>query len=105
MEPADNEAEVGAAVAGDWMGGGRHTDVSNVLYRGSPGGTYIQVGYRVHVPSYWKKYGRVPLSVGMKNDGVDASAEPGQYVSVLFPGNVHSGGGCEVGVDIRRPLS
>ena len=52
-ELAEGVAEMGAVVAGAWLGGGGCADVDNVLHRGGLGGATLQAGVVGHVPADW----------------------------------------------------
>ena len=64
---------MGAAVAGDWKGGGGCADVGGVLYHGSIGGTSIWFGDMVRIPVHWEDYGRVTPLGGTKTDEEDSA--------------------------------
>ena len=80
---------------------GKHTDVRDVIYHGSSGGTSIWVRDLIHVPTYWEDAGRVSTSGGMENGGSYATGEPLRDIDATLPGGGDRGGGHVGGGDLH----
>ena len=92
LELAERATEMGASIVGAQKGGGRCTDVGNILHHCVSSGSPLWVGVVGNVPADWEGDGQNSPSEDTSADGADTTSERIWDVDIPSPGTVN--GGC-----------
>ena len=83
---------MGVVVAGDETGGGRYSDVGDILCRGGSCGTYLRDGDVGYVPAHWEDSEQITPLGALQTEKTADEGESGWYMRITPTGGGRGNG-------------